>query len=577
MNTSSQNEDQPSKQLEAEQQEVATKLGRLQGMLAALSGAICLAFLPLTYQHLIEGGSGHWTTTVWPLVALVFAFARGKRIDGSRTTKNRVLLSLVTFSISTLLGVYACWYFIGWCGLIACIGCLTAYSLLRLDNSWAEVFGWSLLASVAAGIPYELFPGVEVWLRGVSVATASAFLDLIGTPNLLSGTLLEVQGLKIFSAQVLSGIANAQFVVGMCMAMAIYWRQSLFVGIKLIVHAGIWLCFANVVKLLVIVYFHTTGDRDLTSGLDLILLSIATLFLAAFLCYFSMLTLQLLTAPVVGTVEEFGPALESLNSLLRWPQPIPARVGGGKLRSAGKERKPKPINLSLLTTTSRVFLIGTGFLALAGVACLGVLRNGTASPLDVESLPNVVAMADSVELPADRRDLRRIVEKDEEGEKQDSGLRWRYFFDGRVVDFSVEQPLQGWVDPAESLTQIGWQVQRSAKLKDDWPYIVMALKTDLGSNAFLFVSCMDEKGEQIDLLPEVNKNAELERFRSTNNLWDLLKGKPSFAVVPNAQIRLYTELGEGLTNEERQSLLQQLEKLYVEFREALVAGTASET
>jgi exosortase/archaeosortase family protein len=147
-------------------------------------------------------------------------------------------------------------------------------------------------------IPFSMDSELVHGLQRISSSGASALLDFVNIPHLMSGNVLEVSDKNFFVEEACSGIGSVYLLVA---SAAIYasWRQlRLIVSIPLLISSVFWAVAGNTFRIFCVAWAHEEMKMDLSSGTMHDTLGAATYLLSLLLLVMTEQVLLFLFEPV---------------------------------------------------------------------------------------------------------------------------------------------------------------------------------------------------------------------------------------------------------------------------------------
>jgi exosortase len=511
-----------------------------------------LAHLPLLIAH----GKHLWARDHYQLFPLVLIFAailakpawEMARMAPAGPAQRRIgfyLLGLnwfmLTFAVlidSPVLGAMAFWVLLvatayatgGWPTLRAAIPAL-AYLLLIIPP------------------PFNLDGKLVMLLQTYTSTAASRVLDLMGTYHAINGVIIEVGDKKYEIEHACSGISSLLSVLA-CTLFYVFWMGAHWLrGILLVLSSVFWVLMANVLRVVIIVFFDTQWGIDLSvDAFPFYLHTLLGILLFALTLSLVASTDRLLM--FLGTTVSWGRANKSVSAPLRpsgaeplgvtWGLFVPVALAYGVLMvfQAGDYGIGESIPESKLIASYNAFSAGTMPDELLG------WKKGTGTT------------AFSI------RDSKEIF--DNYGEHSRT---WRYTRGNLAATVSFDYPFPFWHDLRMCYTASGWQIMENDEfnhtLSDGsgevgcmWAHMTRPVER----NAYLWFGEFDLNGRSIESKMPGGMNFRFaRRLDSLKSRWDRLTGKqvdPETRAFNILQVQVLTETVGTINPNEKKDIQQ---------------------
>lgn len=480
-------------------------------------------------------------------------------------TQKRHQLHLASVGLGAALLCWSTWVFYPPGAVVAGLLFLFAWICSRSANPWPEVAGWCCALGSFIGFPFAFFSGMTNWITYLVGGTVVGVLDFFQIPNLAVGTLFESAGLQFSILNTSGGVGSLTLLVTITFLFLVHRRESLLCGLLAVFAVPVWLYLSLVVRMLVIVIVMQWVGRDLSNGMDFLLLSAGTFVFACLLSWLCIVVLRRMTAPMVATEDDFGPALEHFNHFLRWPQEIPARSDARTGKSLSADSDGVEFTKSGLQIPHIVLASVVG---LCGLMSITVVARGSAVPRwqqDLAWVASVREKLEAAELPADRAGFRRVALTPEQVSEP---LLAAFQAGQQTVEVSAIAPQFGWEDPARSYEVAGWTVRGEFKSDSKWPFYAAAFELDSGVYRYVFASCADKNLYPLDFVPNYAGGGET--AAPSPNVLGLLGGELRSSDVPNVRLQMTCETAAPLGRVKTAELIAELEAVFLEIRDSLV-------
>ncbi len=520
------------------------------------------------------------------LLFLVVLIAVRKRRSTAAEWIVRMWWAVALFSVSALVYAYAVWTFSPWTAQVAAALLLVGWSIGRLGKlHWAGGFSLAAMLMFTLGLPVATQQLFSRWVCETAAWLCAKSLDALEIPNLLAGSLLELDGLVVLADRLCQGLDSVYAFLALVTAYLILSRRGLLVGLTAIITTPFWVMLGNYCLLLTICLVHTYQDRDLTSGWDYVGLRVAVDVTVLLFVFVFIRTVARFAEPVPATEPEFGPVFSALNKLQCWPQKDPfEELEPDDPDEARHYRRIQAQKAQLMEQRARVdwtvqpkmrwTVIASSLLfALAGIVPLALLASGrvlpafagTALSQAVDNQLNVLA------LPAVFNGWQLDAQSERPDRAEGISVRnWQYQSAGQTAFVSLEYPTSGWKSPVEVRTRYGWRVVASSferPIADDlsngtWLIYFAELQNALGGTAYVWASCLDAGVNPLRGMP---KNASVEvtngEDESPQNVLAIWKETTEESQQAEIILSLFSETGVPLSRTELISMQRDFEAL----------------
>ena len=493
---------------------------------------------------------------------------------------------------AALLFAYAVWTFSPWLGHFAAILLFFAWGVGRFGNlSWGAIAGWAALLATTLGLPFGWDQGLIRWLRETAAWACSRTLDGLEIPNLGSGNTLEIRGLQYFVDSVCGGWASFFTLLSIIATILLLTHRSMLVSVISVLFTPLWMLLIDYTRLLAVALTHEYQGRDMSNGLDLVALQVATFLFAVLLAWLLMRFLTTWSEPVPPADGEFGPVFSAMNKLLCWPQPDPFEDAepedpDDRRHWAKQKAQREAARLAVrqmdwyVEPASKWTVLGASLLVVTfGILPMVLIFSGARPTFANPSIPpSTMQELANAELPNELEGWKLVQDQDSESGKvwmtsgRTSTIQWRYDSTEHPFYLSMESAFRGWVDPTLGLQRVGWdeiKQEITTDADDGWPLCFAELENDLGGRSYVFSSLLDEQLRPFKGQPD---SQLVDESGERANILSLLN---SGSLNPNAvtiQVKLFCESGEALSRKE----LSQIEKKFLSLRRQFVRGDTAD-
>ena len=519
---------------------------------------------------------------VVPLICMApLLFAQSKRLVSQQT----FLFFPLSIAIGTAFLVWTCAYrpasfrrarlsefihFIG-IGLLVCgifwysplivhftaIVVLLAWSLTAFGgSSWTRVVAICSLFAVTVPLPGGFDSRIASWLQSVSSWACNGFLDAISIPNILEGDSLQIGAKKISVSGVCSGADSLHALIAAVLAIVVFRRSTLLVGVLTIAMVPVVSVMGNMVRLLVIAIGVEYFGSDLSTGVGHIAIATA-IFGLSLVC---MLLFQFAIDALVEPITD----LKKKNTLTRWyirisswPQEeisnLDRSISGGE-----KTWSPNFMVLGLCCLVCALF----GSLS-AYALFFRVDNNDELLSFTVEraaTFPSKDAFPD--ELNGIRKIGFDTIANSQGNSEGRFSHAWKFDDKGNQIFVSLDFPFRGWRPLWEGYQTVGWKIidtKESEQLTASGKAIAIEefkMQNLYGLLGFVWYAFFDENG-----VPMERSSASKELSRK--NIFSMLQKDNKEELPVSYQVQVFFESGRELNEVE----MERNRKLFFEIFE----------
>lgn len=503
---------------------------------------------------------------VWQLRGATFSIAQ-----------RRIWVALALLILSALTFGLAVRDSSAWLAHLTLIIVFIAWALGRLGNRhWGGVAGLTSLLATTLPLPWGWDHGFSNWLQTTAAWCASKALDAIGIPCLQNGGLVETRDLQLVADEVCGGFGSVYAFAAFAITISLLQHATFLVGLNTLLLVPLWTLLGNFLRMFSILVVQDLWKRDLSNGWDYRIVEIASVMLVLLLIWSSSRLLRRLFEPIPVADAEFGPVFSGLNKLFCWPQPDPfeelepedeyERQRFRKRREELMASRSRDVDFLwsgnsatvwTVRVTSAILLLCAAF-PIASLAKQGLGELSFGRP--VISRTTAEGLGKKESLPAELEGgwkLRgyQFMQRNPRSRHGEFSLLWRYGFEERLFDLTIDLPFVGWHDPASPLKLQGWKIEQSTvHWQEGWPWVVSQLENELGGKAVIFHSLMTRNGEPYANIPaEFSSSPDGE----ADNDHQSETSSQQSATATTYQVQLFSESGVELSDTERQTLQNQ--------------------
>jgi len=442
----------------------------------------------------------------------------------------------------------------------AAIVVLLAWSLTAYGgSSWTRVVAICSLFSVTVPLPGGFDSRIASWLQSVSSWACNGFLDAISIPNILEGDSLQIGVKKISVSGVCSGADSLHALIAAVLALVVFRRSTLLVGVLTIAMVPVVSVMGNMVRLLAIAIGVEYFGSDLSTGVGHIAIATAV-FGASLVC---MLLFQFAIDALVEPITD----LKKKNTLTQWyirfsSWPQEERSNLDRSISGGEK------------TWSPNFMV-------LGLCCLACAFFGSLSAYalffrvnNIDELPRVTAELAAAAFPSndafpdELNGIRKIgfdTNTNRQGnlEGRFSNV-WKFDDRGNQIFVSLDFPFRGWRPLWEGYQAVGWKIidtKESQQLTASGKAIAIdefKMQNQYGLLAFVWYAFFDENGVPIE---RITASKQLSR----KNIFSMLQNDHNEELPVSYQVQVFFESGRELNDVE----MERNRKLFFEIFERL--------
>jgi exosortase len=511
-----------------------------------------LVHLPLLVLHLASLWEFRPHYQAYPLLLAVIGWLAWKRrpeFSGLVRPSwwSSVLLAggLLTLSASLL-------FFSPWLGALAAVlsagGLVGRYALAGQGRDWVPVWAltWLIMPLPMDG-DFRLVGRLEAW----ALEMASRFLDLIGVPHLMEGSVLMLPGHRMLLDQAWGGVNSPLILLSLTVIFVVATRRPWVWGVPLLVSVFAWVWLADVIRIVTVVLARAWFQADWSSGWQHEALGYATVLLGLVFLASTDYLLAFLFRPIApkrgdSPLKQTGhdnPVSRAWNGLVGSSRKPVERsrpgsrsreagsVGSKPSRSSGRRRHDRR-DRGAATPLPRGFgwrdygwLFAFGMLGVLQIVCLAAPVPATGSR-DTASIRDW-DMPDHIRgwIVVDRG-TEELADQAPDG--QFSG-RWSFRREPLLCEILFDDPFPGWRDAAAGYADAGWRPIARRVVCDrgesNWygPVVEVEFSNAAGQYGWLLFASLDEHGRELEppsvgglpgFVAELAHRAPLSRWRA---------------------------------------------------------------
>ena len=317
-------------------------------------------------------------------------------------------------------------------------------------------------------LPFAMDADIVHSLQRVSSAGASALLDFVGIPHLMSGNVLEFAGRHFFIEEACSGIGSIFLLLGSATIYAVWRQLRAIVTLPLMAFSVFWAVATNTLRIFAVALSYSLGGPDLDMGILHQVLGSAT--------YIAAMALVLLTEQFLLFFFDSVPPFERTIRLGDKPERFAAslsRTWNGMTQAYSFLSAPGSLSrpISGWLVSRQLFLV-----TLSVVFGLGSIANGVqmwrttratmvvkprTSPDRFNALPSELFTADDSSIVM--KSFEEIGnDRSNQTQARDTGTKiWTLEIAGTPVTAIISGPHSDWPDARKFFQSEGWTVLES--------------------------------------------------------------------------------------------------------------------
>ena len=423
------------------------------------------------------------------------------------------------------------------------------------------------------------------WLQRLSASVTSATLDIFGMNHLLSGTLIEIPGSRLYNIEnACSGVQSFFTLLFVAIVFVIWERRPLFRSLVLIAAAVVWAVFMNSIRIIMIPVADYWWNVDLSVGFPHELLGYGTLTLGILLLLSTDQVLFFLFGSGNNPEQKTGRVSRLLSSM--WSNLVEPRNEEQANSKRKNWRRPiSKIGLYAIWSAAVLILLAGAF------QFVDVVRSYSRPKFSVQFFSTDVTKPFSqVDLPLNMStvgpggEALKWTQIDYRAQNRsrgsDLGLRsdtWIYETPARRLrsTISMDQTFPGWHELTTCYRNTGWKLTKRKLLYSaievdgdnvQWPYIEAHFQKDTGEYGFLLFSLFDAFGDPM-WAPRNWGTLNSFFIRAQNRLTHRIRGSlfQSETYQTQAFVSQYGEFTQQAMDEIRSHFLVVREQLREEF------------
>lgn len=499
--------------------------------------------------------------------------------ESDRPWRRRAALGL--FVLSTLVFVVAAILFTPWLAYLAFVGFFVAWGWGRFGQThWAEMFALGILLCSILPLPYGWDIQLLKQCHQTSLWACQGALDLFDVPNIRTGSVFELRGLRFDIAEVCSSNWSVYFALSFSVAILIISKRSAVMSMLTAACVPVLFIVVQFFKLLIVAIAWESFGRDLAAGRDAALLEFATAVGMLLSCWLLSRAFGTLFEPVPMTDGEYALVFAGMNQLISWPQLDPLselppedpddRRHWEKMMKEDEARRNnyKPFlwwNLGF----SRWSTVAFSFLTFVMLfpTCYILLRDGrNLVRRDSAGIQEIERLA-AVRVPLQISDF-KLTDRETELRTVHSPLGqvsivWNYQSGTEIVTCSLSLPFTGFHDAAAVRAQYGWTLVKEEVADTVGPNSRFGeLQNPLGGRAYYLYETLNLRTAEIVVPTQAGRQ---------KTLWDLLAGERYDLNQATSCLIVSCESGTRLRPHVKDSMLKMLD----EYERIFIGGNES--
>ncbi|MCA9134564.1 MAG: exosortase U, partial [Planctomycetales bacterium] len=380
--------------------------------------------------------------------------------------------------------------------------------------------------------------------------------------------------------------------VAFAILLSLLLHKSFIVALSTVLSVPLWVLVGNFLRLFGIVIVHEVWNRDLSNGLDFLMLEVGSNLLMLLLIWATLRLLTRIFEPLPVADAEFGPIFAGLNKLFCWPQPDPFEDLEPEdeyekkrflRRQAEKEaqRRTYPdfiwTSHAVATWSVRVvalLLLVGALVPLRALSSQGLSQLNFGVPRLSAAQVEQLAQEDTLPATLDGGWQRVNFSAERRSPRSQFGefsLTWRFHSDERQFLASVDLPFLGWHDPVAARALEGWKAEQTTITREDgWPWAEAELENELGGKAYVFYCLFTPDGKPFTHVPpqvgaEGSTGQPGQEAEEEQPAEEQQPQQSTTAVT--YQFQLFSESGVELSRAERSGLREKFLQLRDAFRQ----------
>lgn len=308
----------------------------------------------------------------FPIAWIFFAAMVATRGRPAIADGMRLIVGMALFVLSCLVLIASIFLFSPWVTHAAAIGICFAWLLVCVAKTpWYQAVAWIALLLVTLPLPMNMDTQLVQQLQLASTKSASYLLDIIGTPHLATGNVLEVRTGKLFVDEACSGVDSLYALMAIALGLCVWQRCPTLQSLLILLSVPCWAWLGNVMRISLIAILLDRYGWDLSHGVGHTALGLGLFAISSFFVMATMSALDSLVSPFPIKSTTSGPFHDLYNWLVCWPGHDPARP---RSSSSSKNAVPTidfsaiPIRRIHVGLSSALFLIGV----LSSMPLLGI-------------------------------------------------------------------------------------------------------------------------------------------------------------------------------------------------------------
>jgi len=261
--------------------EIQPRVARMSNCdLAFLAGLVGLApMLYLQSMNLAQKPHFQFFPMAWGMFAWL-VYSRGK--PGEVRGRVRSIIGYSLWCIFLGLAALSVLKVSPWLAHLGLIFLIAGWTLQRLTgNAWYQPIGWLALIVITLPMPRNLDQRLVQSLQIGSSQSASALLDIVGTPHLATGNIIEIRTGRLFVDEACSGVDSLYALAAVALALVIWQSRSFLPSLLVLLTVPAWAWLGNLLRIFLIAVLLDRFQIDLTHGWQHSILGMATFALSS--------------------------------------------------------------------------------------------------------------------------------------------------------------------------------------------------------------------------------------------------------------------------------------------------------
>jgi exosortase len=366
-----------------------------------------------------------------------------------KTTGLRFNFGAAVGLISFLCFVVAILIYSPWMGQVAAIGFCLAWMMISLGRTpWYQPFAWLLLLLVTLPLPSNLDTKMVQQLQLLSTKSASLILDVLGTPHMGSGNILDVRTGSLFVDEACSGVDSLYALYAVATALCVWQCRSFLISLLLLLSVPLWAWLGNVVRISLIAFLLDHFQFDLSHGVGHTLLGLGLFALSTYFLQSTMRSLTYLTEPFRFKPVSSGVFHGLFNKVVCWPSIDPTFRDKKSPKTEARAIEPvERLPVGRTQWLASFIFIATGAVSLLPVLGVGPWKDSSIL-LPAFGLENVKSAFKRDMLGQQFNDMRcvgfDITQRKLEGSYGEFSVFWEYQNDSERMSVSLDFPFPGY-------------------------------------------------------------------------------------------------------------------------------------